>query len=221
MRVLLVCAAPDHDDAGLVAQLAQGHDMVVAVDGGGALCLRAGVVPDLVLGDFDSLSGEDLRTLKQRGVEIVSYDPLKDETDLGLALETVRARGATSVTVTAAFSGRLDHSLAAAGLLLQAIDLSPVIQEPRLRGWLMAPDARCSLELHGRGATFSVIALAQGSRVDLVGARWSGPSIELRLLDSRGVSNLIDADSMQVTTTLGAVLVLSPADEMGRMAEAR
>jgi thiamine pyrophosphokinase len=221
MRVLLVCAAPEHDDAALVARLAGEHELVVAVDGGAALCRSAGITPDLALGDFDSLDTEELVRLSAARVEIVRFDPLKDETDLGLALEAVRARGASSVTVTAAFSGRFDHSLAATGLLLRAVDLSPEIHEPDLRGWLLSPSARDRLELHGRGATVSVMALVEGSQVRVEGARWSGKHVELQLLDSLGVSNVLEADSMCVTVTRGAVLVLSPVDQMGRMAESR
>jgi thiamine pyrophosphokinase len=209
MRVLLVCAAPYEGDPCDVAELSEQHELVVAVDGGGALCRRAGVLPDLIIGDFDSLPVADLEHLTAAGSEVVRYSSHKDETDLGLALEIVRDRGATGISVTAALSGRLDHSLATLGLLARAADLSPECYEPDLRAWVLSSSGRMSLGLTGEGATFSVIALCEGSCVTMDGARWSGVSIELGLLDTRGVSNVIESSPTHITVEHGTVLVFS------------
>ena len=47
----------------VASALAADVDFVVAVDGGGRVCLEAGVLPDIVMGDFDSLSSDDLDRL--------------------------------------------------------------------------------------------------------------------------------------------------------------
>jgi thiamine pyrophosphokinase len=221
MRVLLVCAAPYAGDPAEVARLGVHHDLIVAVDGGGELCLRAGLVPHLAIGDFDSLPARDLKSLAASGVEVLRFPARKDASDLELALQVVTDRGAESVTITAAFSGRLDHSLAAVGVLSRASDAVVIdLEEPGLRGWLLTADGRAGVSLAGDGATVSALALSGPARVAVSGARWSGGGIELRAFDSRGLSNLIDRSPMRVTVTHGAVLMLSPVDEEGRIAVA-
>jgi thiamine pyrophosphokinase len=49
--------SPDSSD--LLRSVAGRADLIVAADGGARFALEAGVVPDLVVGDMDSL-GEDL-----------------------------------------------------------------------------------------------------------------------------------------------------------------
>jgi thiamine pyrophosphokinase len=107
MRALLVCAAPSAGYEGLVTTLAAEADLVVAVDGGGALCVRAHVSPDVVVGDLDSLDAAAELELQAAGAEFVILPADKSETDLDVALQTVRDRGADEVVVCAALSGRL------------------------------------------------------------------------------------------------------------------
>ena len=59
---------------------------VIAADGGAARCLAAGVRPDIVVGDFDSLPVEALARLRELGVEVRTASPDKDESDMELCL---------------------------------------------------------------------------------------------------------------------------------------
>ena len=96
MRALLVCAAPVPGTETLLPRLAAEADLVVAVDGGGSVCLEAGVVPDVVVGDFDSLPDDDLDRLGQLGVSVIEFPAEKDASDLELAVGEVRCRGANT-----------------------------------------------------------------------------------------------------------------------------
>ena len=61
-------------------------DAVIAVDGGFASLAAAGCVPDLALGDFDSLG------YVPEGVEVLVFPPEKDASDMELALGEVLSR---------------------------------------------------------------------------------------------------------------------------------
>ncbi len=85
---------------------------VVAVDGGYYGCRLAGIQPDLVIGDMDSIDGADLAAMRGR-TEIHALSE-QDTTDLEKALRHLRA----PVFVGFGFlGGRLDHSLAALTVL--------------------------------------------------------------------------------------------------------
>ena len=98
-------------DTGLVRPPAPG-DYVIAADGGYLACRRAGIVPDLLLGDFDSLPEKpDFEKILQVPVE-------KDDTDTFLAAKYALERGCRTFHIYGGTGGRLDHTLANLQLLV-------------------------------------------------------------------------------------------------------
>lgn len=211
MNALLVCAAPAPGAAELVERLAASADLVIAVDGGGLVCREAGVRPDILVGDFDSLPGHVVDEFVSAGVRVVEFPADKDDTDLALALDIARREGADRVTVTAASTGRLDHTLAVVGALVAAADLQPRVREPELSGWVVST-ARCArLRLKGVGSTVSLIAPGWSATVSVRGVRWPLSRAVLSPLSPLGVSNVItDPEGAIVEVHEGTVLVLSP-----------
>ena len=94
---------PDPPD--LLRPVAGRADLVVAADGGARYALDAGVVPDLVVGDMDSL-GEDLaREVAERGALLERHPVRKDKMDGHLAVLAARERGATAADLLCAGGG--------------------------------------------------------------------------------------------------------------------
>ena len=82
-------------------------DLVIAADAGYRICRAEGIVPDLLLGDFDSMSPpEDFAHIRRLPVE-------KDDTDTLAALRTGLEAGCTDFFLYGGTGGkRLDHTLA-------------------------------------------------------------------------------------------------------------
>jgi len=211
MRALLVGAAPREGTGAIVTRQVAFADLVVGVDGGAQVCLNAGITPHVVVGDFDSLPADVLERLTEAGVETERFPVAKDDSDLDLALALARERGVAEVIVTAAFSGRLDHTLASLGALMRARDLMPMIEEPDLVGWVLSAEHRAQLKLLGEGTTISVIALGGPARVTLTGVRWPLEDHTLEPLSSLGLSNVVESARAEVLVHDGTVVVLAPA----------
>ena len=81
-------------------------DSVVAVDGGFAHLEAIGRVPDLALGDFDSLG------YVPDGVEVIQHPSHKDKSDLEIAFDYTEEHAFDRVLVYGATGGRLDHTMA-------------------------------------------------------------------------------------------------------------
>jgi thiamine pyrophosphokinase len=108
------------DSAGLLRRVAERADLVVAADGGARFALEAGVVPDLVVGDMDSL-GEDLALEVERlGASLERHPARKDKMDGQLAVLAARERGATTADLLCAMGGRLGALFAVPHILLAA-----------------------------------------------------------------------------------------------------
>ena len=91
-------------------------DLVIAVDGGLNYCSVLEVEPDLILGDFDSVSQEQKEALlelqRQIPNRVISLKPEKDDTDMLAALKLGLDYGYTNFNIYAATGGRLEHTIA-------------------------------------------------------------------------------------------------------------
>lgn len=109
---------PDRTD--LLRRVAGASDFVIAADGGALHALAAGIVPDLVVGDMDSLGEEGARILEGRGAALERHPAKKDKMDGHLAVAAARERGATDLDLLCASGGRIDALFALPHLLLAA-----------------------------------------------------------------------------------------------------
>jgi thiamine pyrophosphokinase len=104
----------------LIQEFAERADLLVAADGGARYALDAGVVPDLVVGDMDSL-GEDLaREVERRGATLERHHMRKDKMDGHLAVLAARERGATVADLLCAAGGKFGALFAVPHILLAA-----------------------------------------------------------------------------------------------------
>lgn len=85
----------------------QEEGYVIACDAGYAHAVRNGVSPDIVLGDFDSLS-EDIKI----PTGAIFHPVRKDDTDTMLAARYALENGYRDITIVCALGGRLDHTYA-------------------------------------------------------------------------------------------------------------
>lgn len=88
------------------------QDLLIAADGGSLHCIELGLVPEVVVGDLDSLSDEDLSKLKNHGAKIIRYPTHKDFTDLELALQHALELGAHEILIYGALGNRWDQTVA-------------------------------------------------------------------------------------------------------------
>ena len=93
--------------------------MLIAADRGMEFFIRTGIRPDLVVGDFDSLTEQGKQYLDcHPQLKILRLKPEKDDTDTQSAAGHAAAMGVKSLILLGATGTRLDHVLANMGLLL-------------------------------------------------------------------------------------------------------
>ena len=101
----------------------QSGDLIVAADGGGWWLKKNNLVPDCLVGDFDSLPSEVVEYFKKQGSKIECYATKKDHTDGYLGLQWLIDQGVKSIYVLGGMGNRLDH-------LMGFLDLVPNYQVP-------------------------------------------------------------------------------------------
>ncbi len=104
-RAVLFCNGEIHD-LDYHRRLLRDGDLIIAVDGGGRYCMEMGVVPDVALGDFDSLPRDILVSYEPGKTECISFPADKDYIDMALGIEEARKRGRKEILILGAFGGR-------------------------------------------------------------------------------------------------------------------
>ena len=87
------------------------------MDRGVLVLLEHGIVPNLALGDFDSVTSEELKTIQEKLPEVSIFPAEKDETDLELAIDWAIRQNPSNIYILGATGGRIDHFLANIQLL--------------------------------------------------------------------------------------------------------
>lgn len=192
----------------LTALELQAEDFLVAVDGGLHHLQALGLSPQLLIGDMDSLTTQEVEACRQAGAEVLRFPPAKNKTDLELALDEVLQRGYREIVIAFALGGRLDQTLGNLALLAK-----PDLEDGQVR----LEDGVNEVFLLRRGIDLpcqprdTVSLLAWGGPCE--GIHTSGLSYPLlgeTLLpwQTRGVSNRCTGESFSVSLDHGALLLI-------------
>lgn len=92
--------------------LAKAADAVICADGGQMIAREYGIIPDCVIGDFDST-----KDFERFSCKYITLPTEKNLTDAEAAINYAIESGFSVVTVYGGIGGRLDHTLGNIGLL--------------------------------------------------------------------------------------------------------
>lgn len=98
-------------------------DRIIAVDRGLNAVSKLKLIPDAIVGDFDSADESVLKEFKSKALDTTweIHKPEKDETDTELAIITAIRLGCTKLILLGATGGRLDHFLGNLHLLYASL----------------------------------------------------------------------------------------------------
>lgn len=210
---LVVGAAPLAARDDFYRALLAGATHVVAADGAGEWSIALGRVPDLVVGDFDSADPGAQDRLRAGGVEVLAFPREKDATDLEIAVDEALARFSSPVHLTAAFTDRLDHTLAALGALVRA-GAGGRACEPGWTAAVCTPDAPLDVE-PPRGTTVSILPIGPAEGVAVSGTAWELSGARVASLSGLGVSNEATGGSIHVSVAVGTLVIFLMDDVTG------
>ena len=160
---------------GTIDSFQMDFDLFIGVDRGSLFLIEQGICPDLAVGDFDSVSEEELALICSQSKEVLQAQPEKNDTDLELAVKTVFVRyPQAQVTIFGAFGGRLDHTLANI-FLPSNPEITPYMQQIRLcnaqNQLCYCPQGRHEVKPVA-GMNYLAFMPADNSRLSIEGAKY-------------------------------------------------
>lgn len=204
----VIFANGEIDDYGALSAVINRDAYIVAADGGLKHIRVLDLVPDLVIGDLDSIAGDEKGWLMDSGVEIIQHDREKDETDLELALSFSLDSGSQKITVCGATGGRLDQSLANISLLsLPDLEEKQIKFDDGREEIFLIKD---ELELSGSvGDTVSLIPLfGRVEGIETEGLKYPLRGEVLFPEHTRGISNVMEEEQAVIRVGSGSLLCI-------------
>ncbi|MEA3222785.1 MAG: thiamine diphosphokinase [Thermodesulfobacteriota bacterium] len=205
-NMILIVSGGDPPGDEILKASAQNSEMIIAADKGAQYCLDAGIIPDIITGDMDSVPKETLDILSEKGAKIISYSSDKDETDTGLALDVAIERGAEQVEILSGIGDRFDHSIANVHLLYKALihGINAYILTSRHKIFLV--DSKYCIE-EMKGSTISFLPLTErAGGICLDGFAYNIKDAVMEMGFPYGVSNVITSDKATVRVSEGVII---------------
>lgn len=183
-------------------------DMVICADSGCEHALKFGILPDLVVGDFDSISKDTLDYLNRNNVSIVHPPCDQDKTDTQLAVEEAMALGASHIAILGGMGDRFDQTLANAQLLIFLWErgIEGYLTDGRQYVYLLAD----KLELSGQpGECISILPLDRVLEgLCIKGLKYELDGYTVYMGDTRTISNEFIGGTAVVSVCKGMAFVI-------------
>jgi thiamine pyrophosphokinase len=188
--------------------------VAIGADGGARHLVAAGRIPDLVVGDLDSLGADEVAAFRAGGTAVAQYAADKNESDTELALLAALERGATSIRIVGALAGpRVEHAAANQQLLaspiLDGVDVAILHGGSTIRR-IGSADGPGSLEVRGAAGDFVTLLPLDDpvAAITTEGLRFPLHGEDLPLGSTRGLSNELLAEAGRIATFAGRLLVI-------------
>jgi thiamine pyrophosphokinase len=185
-----------------VRALAARATLVVAADGGANLCRQYGIVPDVIIGDLDSVTRD---TLRRSTRSLLVRVRRQDNTDLEKALDFLVASRVPEAVIAGADGRRIDFTLGNLAVLWRYSGLMSLTVAGD--GWFAVPVRRAMSVDVPVGTVVSVIPNGRVAGLTLRGFRYPLRDATMNI-GQIGVSNVVRARPARIAVRSGSLLVI-------------
>lgn len=191
-------------------------DFIICADSGYITAKRFGFVPDLLVGDFDSLDLSTVDKNELEKIEKITVPAVKDDTDTQLAVDIAISRGANKITIIGGLGGRLDHTLSNVFLLEYIYDkgIDCVLTDGQSVGRiLVAHGEEQKLIVKKKYKYLSLLSLSDKCvGVGVTGVFYPLSDANICRKYSYAISNEITSDYATVSLKSGRMLIVESRD---------
>lgn len=194
-------------------------DQMIAVDGGLAYFDKIKIVPDYLVGDFDTVSSKMLEKYKKLSEEtqkpsIKEYNSKKDATDSQIALELAIQNGAKEIILLGGTGSRLDHMLSNIFMLKKALNFgirAIMVNEKNKIYLIQNQHTIKKSQQYGRYISFIPYG-TEAIGVTLRGFLYPLEDKTVECEESLGISNQIVEETAEVIVKRGILIAIESMD---------
>ncbi|CFX84538.1 Thiamin pyrophosphokinase [Syntrophomonas zehnderi OL-4] len=211
----IVMANGKYGDLSFYNQYLTGQETILCADGGANHAYKMGVVPQIIIGDMDSIFPEVKEYFVKRKVTFKKFPRRKDFTDTQLVLTKAAEMGASEIILLGTLGRRLDHTLSNlyGGIEMAQRGIKISHLSPRLAVYLVSKE----LEIIGQaGDLVSVLSLTeQAHGVTVQGFDYPLDQVVLEQKVPYAISNVLSGNRGMISVDEGILAVFHYFQEGG------
>lgn len=201
MRALIICAG-DNKNSNKLKFFAKNSDYIICADGGYLHAKDNGIIPNIIVGDFDSCS------VPTDFSSVVKLPKEKDETDSFYALKFALSKGATDIVLFGGIGDRFDHSYANLCMLNFTLErnIKTVLTDGKTEIYLI--DSNISLH-KDKGTNISIYSYTDISyNVSCENLKYKLDTYNLSKSDIIGTSNEFLDKKAKISVEIGKLIII-------------
>lgn len=185
---------------------------IIACDGGVKHCRAMMIMPNIMVGDFDSANKEDAEFFENLGVLKEKFPVKKNETDMEIAINMAIDKNSTEIYIVGGLGRRFDHSLANVHILLRPVRLG--IRTCLLDEHNIITLVEDSIDIVGeKGQTVSLIPLTTEVKgITTKNLEYALTNATMEIGNSLGVSNVMNGDVATISVGEGVLILIMSRD---------
>lgn len=179
------------------------YDIIIGADKGYTFAESVGIIPDVYVGDSDSLPENTVIKSENK----IHLNTEKDMTDTQEAVDIAIKKGAHSITILGALGNRADHTLANIHLLKYAYEKGAKAEIADTQNYITLVSKSAVIPKRD-GCCISLIPLTDCEGVSISGVYYPLDNASLNIGTTLGVSNEFISDSAKINLTHGLLLIM-------------
>ena len=187
-------------------------DFLICADGGANHLYKSNVLPDMIVGDLDSLIEEALDYYKKADVSFHKFPSRKDNTDTELAVDFAIDTGATEIVLLGSTGTRLDHTLANIMILLKLLKMNIKAKIIDEHNEIYIMDSEIEIEKEEDTFVSFLPIFKSCTGVTMEGFKYPTDNLDFDLGSTMGVSNEVESEKGIIKLKSGISLVIKSRD---------
>lgn len=188
-------------------------DLLIGADSGAIFLISQGLHPDIAIGDFDSVTEDELLVIRKSSGQTISCDPVdKNYTDTEMAVRLALDMQPRELVILGALGTRFDHSLANVHLLALAAkqQVSATIIDAHNKISLVTDHAAIEQQGYPNVSLLPLSMRVEG--ITLTGFQYPLNDEDLTIGQSLGISNVLLYPTGKIEIREGLLLVIQSRD---------
>lgn len=181
-----------------------GYESIICADGGANSALRMNLIPNVILGDLDSISPQALKKFKNTSTIIQLIR--QNDTDVEKCLKYAISKKIEEVLLMGATGNRLDHTICNLGIVLKflnQIKITLVAED----SFLKPLKGNIELKTHP-GETISIYGFDKKTKITSEGLKYELKNDSLPFGEKESTSNVAKKNIVQLKISHGVVFVI-------------
>ncbi|USB34920.1 thiamine diphosphokinase [Paenibacillus sp. YPG26] len=188
-------------------------DFIIGADKGALFLVDSGIQPDISVGDFDSVTEDELEKIRRFSHKMITCDPVdKDLTDTELAFDIALDQQPDEIMMHGAVGSRLDHSLANIQMMLRGLQHKVACSIMDEHNYISLTGS--TLQVQDRGFSYvSLLPLTpEVTGITLSGFMYPLHNASIHMGQSLGISNKLTGPEGTIRIDSGLLLVIQSKD---------